>query len=125
MLAASGLLVPLCLWMTHGWRRVGALRYTAARLTLETKAQPCLLDLDRPFELYEGSATGPGGSQLQVLSFRQDGIAWGFSYGLPITRKPYVNCDVNGYLSPLLGGEARVIHDRIRSRLAAPPAPSP
>jgi hypothetical protein len=125
MLVASGLLVPLCLCLTHGWRRVGVLRHTATRLTLEMKDQRFALDLDRPFELYEGSATGPGGSQLQVLSFRQDGIAWGFSYGLPIARKPYVTCDVNGYLTPLLGGEARVIHDRIRSRLPAPPAPNP
>jgi uncharacterized membrane protein len=122
MLAASGLLVPLCLWLTHGWRRIGALRYTATRLTLEMKDQRYALDLDRSFELYEGSSTGPGGSPLQVLSFRQDGVAWGFSYGLPITRKPYVNLDVDGYLTPLLGGEVRVIHDRIRARLAPPTA---
>ena len=65
---------------------------------------------------------GPGNSHLQVLTFRQDGIAWGFSYGLPIGRKPYVNREVNGYLTPWLGGEARVIHDRVRTRagLASP-----
>jgi hypothetical protein len=115
MLVASGLLLPLCLWLTRGWRRAGELRYTAEHLTLDMKGQRCTLDLARPFELFEGSALGPGDSQLQVLTFRQDGIAWGFSYGLPIGRKPYVNRDVKGYLTPLLGGETRVIHDRVRS----------
>ena len=57
-----------------------------------------------------------------MLTFRQDGIAWGFSYGLPIMGKPYVNREVKGYLTPLLGGETRVIHDRVRARagLASP-----
>jgi hypothetical protein len=122
-LVASGLLVPLCLWLTRGWRRVGVLRYTAERLTLEMNGGTCTLDLGQPFELFEGSAMGPGNSQLQVVSFRQDGIAWGFSYGLPITRKPYVNHEVNGYLTPLLNGETRVIHDRVRARAIAPPCP--
>ena len=116
VLIASGLLIPLCLWGTRRWRRVGELRYTAERLTLHLKDRRCELDLTRPFELFEGSATGPGDSQLQVLSFRQDGIAWGFSYGLPIGRKPYVNHQANGYLMPLLGGETRVIHDRLRAK---------
>ncbi len=65
-----------------------------------------------------------GNSHLQVLTFRQDGVAWGFSYGLPITRKPYVNREVKGYLTRLLGGETRVIRDRVRTR-AGLASPSP
>ena len=124
VLVASGLLIPLGLWLTRGRRRVGVLRYTAERLTLEMTAARCTLDLARPFELFEGSAMGPGNSYLQVLTFRQDGVAWGFSYGLPITRKPYVNREVKGYLTRLLGGETRVIRDRVRAR-AGLASPSP
>ena len=81
------------------------------------KGQHYTLDLDRPFELFEGSTLGPGNSHLQVLTFRQDGPAWGFSYGLPLGRKPYVNHEVKGYIMPLLNGETRVIHDRVRLRV--------
>jgi hypothetical protein len=55
---------------------------------LEMKAQARTLHFDWPFDLFEGSAMRPGNSHLQVLTFRQDGIAWSFSCGLPITRQP-------------------------------------
>jgi hypothetical protein len=120
IVVGSGVLIPLLLWLTRGWRRDGVLRYTADQLAMELKGVRCVLDLRQPFELLDGSAPGPGNLPLQVLLLRQGGEAWGFSYGLPIHRKPYGDTAMKAYVAPVLGAETRVVHDRLRARLASP-----
>ncbi len=120
MLVGCGLLIPLGLWLSRGWRRDGVLRHTADELSLEVKDGRHVLDLRQPFELIEGRATGPGDLPLQVVVFLQGGKRWGFSYGLPIARKPYGDTIMEDYPMPMLGGEVRVIHDRLRARQTSP-----
>jgi len=116
--AGSGLLIVAAMRISRGWRRDGLLRYTADQLSLELKGACSVLDLHQPFELHEGFGTGPANMPLQVLWLRQGDRRWGISYGLPIGRKPYGDTLVKNYPTPMLGGETRVIHDRLRGRLA-------
>ncbi|MDP2274844.1 MAG: hypothetical protein Q8N23_16925 [Archangium sp.] len=95
------------------FRRVGALRYTPARLELEVDGTLSSIDLSAPFEMIEASSLGPTDMQLQVLVFTQHDKEWGFSYGLPISRKPQGDQHLPRPIGPLLGGEAKVIHDRL------------
>jgi hypothetical protein len=98
--------------------RIGLLRYTPVSLDLELGDERRHIDLDEPYELAEGMAWGPANMPLQVLSVRQGDRHWGFSYGLPLGRKPYGDGGFDRYLTPLVNGEARVIHDRLRARVA-------
>jgi len=114
VVAFGGIVIPVVMRWTRSWRRIGVLRATSDRMTLRLHGDEWSIDLARPFELREGCATEPGGVRLQVATFRQDGVEWGFSYGLPIGREPYGNRELDGFVLPLLGAEARVIHERVR-----------
>ena len=116
VLAAIGLaLVALlvALRLSRRFRTTGLLRYTPTRLELQLGDQRWHVDLDQPYELREGFASGPADTPLQVLYVKQGDDGWGFSYGLPLARKPYGGA-LDTYFTPLVGGEARVIHDRLR-----------
>jgi hypothetical protein len=113
-LGVAGMLAGVRL--SRRYARVGVLRYTPTRLELEVAGERRSIDLDEPYELAEGSAEGPTNMRLQVVYVQQGGTVWGFSYGLPITRKPYGDTAFDRYPAPLVDGEARVIHDRLRER---------
>ena len=98
------------------YARIGLLRYAPPRLELQLGAKQWHVDLDQPYELDEASAFGPTNMPLQVLVVRQGDHGLAFSYGLPIGRKPYGDRGVDRYIEPLVDGEARVIHDRLRRR---------
>ncbi len=104
--------------LARRYANIGLLRYTPARLELQVGAQQWQVDLGKPYELDEAHAFGPGNMSLQVLVVRQGGGGLAFSYGLGVGRKPYGDRSVDRYIEPLLDGEARVIHDRLRTRTA-------
>jgi hypothetical protein len=103
--------------LSRHFRRVGVLRYTSASLDFELGDVHRHLDLSQPYALAEGLAFGPAHMPLQVVSIAQNGDHWGFSYGLPLGRKPYGDRSLDSYLAPLLPGETRIIHDRLRERI--------
>jgi hypothetical protein len=100
--------------------RIGLLRYAPPRLELQLGAQQWHVDLNQAYELDEASAFGPANMSLQVLVVRQGGHGVAFSYGLPLGRRAYGDGAVDRYIEPLVDGEARIIHDRLRARAAAP-----
>ncbi|HLK88557.1 MAG TPA: hypothetical protein VKZ18_01610 [Polyangia bacterium] len=104
--------------LARRYANVGLLRYTPARLELRIGPQRWQVDLGKPYELDEAHAFGPGNISLQVLVVRQSDGGLAFSYGLPLGRKPYGDRAVDRYVEPLVDGEARVIHDRLRTRTA-------
>jgi MFS family permease len=103
-----------------GWRvcrryaRIGLLRYEPSRLDLQLGSKRWHVDLDQPYELDEAFGFGPVNMPLQVLVVRQGDHELAFSYALPLGRKPYGERTVDRYFEPLVDGEARVIHDRLR-----------
>jgi hypothetical protein len=103
--------------LSRRYARIGLLRYAPPLLELQVGTQRWHVDLDQPFELAEASAFGPGNIHLQVLAVRQDERVVAFSYGLPLGRKPYGDHAVDRYVEPLVDGEARVVHDRLRRGL--------
>ena len=104
--------------LSRRYARIGLLRYAPPVLELQVGTQRWHVDLDQPCQLAEASAFGPGNIPLQVLAVRQGERVVAFSYGLPIGRKPYGESGVDRYIDPLVDGEARVIHDRLRRRFA-------
>jgi hypothetical protein len=99
------------------FRRVGVLRYTSSALDFEFGNVRRHLHLSQPYELEEGLAFGLKNMPLQVVIITQNSECWGFSYGLPMWRKPYGDKTLDEYLTPLLAGETRIIHDRLRQRI--------
>lgn len=97
--------------------RVGLIRYTPSRLELQLGDGRWSTDLEQPYELEEGLAHGPAEMPVQVLYVKQGNNRWGFSYGLPLRRRPHGENVFDRYVAPLVNGEARVIHDRLRQRL--------
>lgn len=106
--------------LSRGYRRIGSLRYTPVSLDLEFGDERLHIDLRQPYQLDEACALGPGKMPLQVLVIKQGDSLGGFSYSLPMTKKPHGERTVEHYLTPLVGGEARVIHDRLRGSLPQP-----
>jgi hypothetical protein len=102
--------------LSRRYARIGLLRYTPKRVDLHLRAQQWSVDLGQPYELDEALAFGPNHMSLQVLVVRQGGGGLAFSYGLPLGRKAYGDRSVDQYIEPLVDGEARVIHDRLRTR---------
>jgi hypothetical protein len=115
-LGVVGIFVGMRLSKRHA--RIGLLRYTPARLELQLRGQQWHVNLDEPYALDEAHAFGPASMSLQVLVVRQGDHGLAFSYGLPIGRKAYGDNAVDRYIEPLVDGEARVIHDRLRARVA-------
>jgi hypothetical protein len=107
--------VVLAMMASRRWRRVGALTLTQARLELSLPLLTLSLDVQRPFRISEASAIGAYGMQYQVVVVTQGEQSWGFSYMLPVGRPPYGDRAVDEAVPPLLGGEVRVIHDRLRA----------
>ena len=107
--------------VSRRFRRVGVLRYTSVSLDLELAGERCHIDLTGPYELDEAGAMGPANMPLQVLLLRQGDNHCGFSYMLPMTRNAYGDRSVDRYLTPLLNGDAYVIHDRLRQQLERRP----
>jgi hypothetical protein len=103
--------------VSRRFRRVGLLRYTPARLELQVGKEIRHIDLDQPYMLDEGMAWGPGNMPLQVLYVRQGRNVLKLSYGLPLGRKAHGERQFETYVIPLVDGEARVVHDRLRARL--------
>jgi hypothetical protein len=98
------------------FRRIGVLRCTADALDLELGDERRHIDLNQPYELLgEGLAFGFGNMPLQVVEIAQDDRHWGFSYGIPLGRKHYGDRSLSTYITPVLSGEARIIHDRLRA----------
>jgi hypothetical protein len=100
--------------LSRRFARIGLLRYAPPRLELQLGPERWHVDLDQPCQLAEASAFGPSGIRLQVLAVKQGDRLVAFSYGLPIGRKAYGDHAVDRYIEPLVDGEARVIHDRLR-----------
>lgn len=105
---------------TRGFRRIGALRWTRDRLELELADERRRVDLTRPFELDEATALGPQHMLLQVVIVTQGDVQLGFSYGLPMGRKGYGDRTLDAPVGPLVDGQARVIHERLRAPNDAP-----
>ena len=98
------------------YARIGLLRDAPARLELQLGADRWHVDLDEPYQLDEALAFGQASMSLQVLVVREGDHGLAFSYGLPLGRKAYGDRSVDRYIAPLVNGEARVIHDRLRQR---------
>jgi hypothetical protein len=98
------------------FRRVGLLRFSSPLLELEQGAHRQFIDLTVPFTLEEGGAEGPAHMPLQVLVVRQPGREVALAYGLPLGRSPYGDTRHATFPRPLLDGETRVIHDRLRAK---------
>jgi hypothetical protein len=125
LLVGSATFVLGGLWTTRRWRRIGLLRYTFERLTLQDRKDQYSVDLCKPYELFEcdeSMSLSDSNSQIQGVYFLQGSDLWGFSYGLTFGQVPRKNCPGQGQ-STMLGPAARVVHERIRSRwLASQPA---
>ena len=126
-LAATLLAIGLgVVGMFAGWKlsrryaRIGLLRYAPPRLELQVRADHWRVNLDEPYQLDEAFAFGPANMSLQVLVVRQGDHGVAFSYALPLGRKFHGDQAVDRYIEPLVDGEARIIHDRLRARAAAP-----
>jgi hypothetical protein len=113
-LGGGGLSLVLAMAATKRFRTTGRLILSPEILQLDDRGQRYVLDPRRPFRLYEGSSIRPGSIPLQVVLVEQDGRSWGFSYGLALGRKSYSD-RLTDALGPLLGGETRVLHDRLRA----------
>jgi len=99
------------------FRRIGLLRFGPQLLELEQGALRQFIDLTVPFTLEEGGADGPAHMPLQVLVVRQPGREVALSYGLPLGRSPYGDTRYATFPRPLLDGETRVLHDRLRAKV--------
>jgi hypothetical protein len=115
-LGVAGIFAGVKLANRHA--RIGLLRYTPARLELQLGPQQSHIELGRPYELDEALGFGIKNMPLQVLVIRQGERSLAFSYMLALGRKVHGDRTVDRYIEPLLNGEARVIHDRLRSRTA-------
>ena len=111
-LGVAGLFIGLRL--SRNFRRVGTLRCSQLNLRLDFDGQRREIDLTQPYELHEATALGPANTRLQVVVITQWHRQCGFSYGLPVRREAYGDCEVDKYPLPLLGAEARVVHERLR-----------
>lgn len=95
------------------YARIGLLRCTPSRLELLLGAAQSHIDLSQPYQLDE-AVVFTGRDHLQVLVVTQDGGELAFSYTLGMGRTSYGGRRVGRYIEPIIDGEARVIHDRIR-----------
>jgi hypothetical protein len=115
MMLGSGVPGIFAGWrLSRRWSRIGLLRCTPARLEIQLRGKGGQTDLERPYELTEGSTLGPGNLPVQVVYVRQGDNLLGFSYGLPLGRKPHGEGVFDRWVEPLVDAEARVIHDRLR-----------
>lgn len=104
-----------CMRLTRAWRRVGELRYTPDRLSLVVDGQQWSLDLRQQFELFEWAFSVGEGQALQAVVFRQGETVWGFTYPLAMTHRQFDNSPPVGGPRPMVGADARVIHERLRA----------
>jgi len=108
---------------TRKFRRIGVLALGADSLDLTGEGERQTLDLRRPFALFEARSWTDTMS-LQFVLITQDDRSWGFSYGLAVRRQAYGHRAVDEPpLGPMLGGEARVLHDRLRAQPTMTPDP--
>jgi hypothetical protein len=116
-LGLCGLGFTLCMQITRSWRRVGVLRYTPDHLSLTIDScREWELDLRQQFELFEWSIVGPAeGQALQAVVVRQDETFGGFTYPLAITHQPFDNSPPVEGPRPMVGPDARVLHERLRA----------
>jgi len=116
----GGTLAVLLLAMTGTGRlrSVGRLVLDAGRLELEERGQPASwIALDRPFEMLE-ARSGPDGLGMlaQVVALRQEDRALAFSYLVPVQGHGMLRGRrIDAPIGPLLSGECRVLHDRLRA----------
>ena len=59
-------------------------------------------------------------SSADELILTQGNVRLGFSYGLPIGRTGYGDGTLGSAVGPLVDGQARVIHERLRAPNDAP-----
>lgn len=108
---------------TRRFRRIGMLALDANLLELTEKGGRHALDPRRPFALFE-ALSGTSTTPLQFVLVTQDDGSWGFSYGLALGKKAYGDGAVEAPpLGPMVGGEARVLHDRLRAQPTMTPDP--
>lgn len=104
-----------CMWLTRAWRRVGELRYTPDRLSLVVRGQAWALDLRQQFDLFEWAFSVGEGQALQAVVLRQGETVWGFTYPLAMSHRQFDNSPPVGGPRPMVGADARVIHERLRA----------
>jgi len=99
----------------RNFRRTGMLTLGADILELSENGRRHTLDPRRPFLLFEALSIQT--SSMQFVLVTQDDRSWGFSYGIRLGKKAYGDAAVEAPpLGPLLDGEARVLHDRLRAQ---------
>jgi hypothetical protein len=109
---------------TRNFRRIGMLALGADLLELAEKGRRHTLDPRRPFALFEGTCIRSSSVPLQVVLVTQDDRSWAFSYGLALGKKAHGDRALDvPQLGPALGGEARVLHDRLRAQPTMTPDP--
>jgi len=123
-LGGGGVSMLVALVATRNFRRTGVLALGADLLELTDKGRRHTLDPRRPFALLEGISIRTSSVPLQVVLLTQDDRSWAFSYGLALGKKAYGDrANDVPRLGPLLGGEARVLHDRLRAQPTMAPDP--
>jgi hypothetical protein len=109
----------LAILATRNFRRIGVLALDAEILELTEKGGRHTLDPRRPFSLFEGICIRSSSVPLQVVLVTQDDRSWAFSYGIALGKKAHGDRALDvPELGPMLGGEARVLHDRLRAQPA-------